>query len=87
MEVCDRALARDNGVTIRWVAANNRVAGNEKADEYAKAAARRAAPCNNEEVPEELLTEASLFHIFRSATETRPRAAAEWIARDRKSVV
>jgi ribonuclease HI len=52
MEVCDRVLARDNEVTIRWVPAHSRVEGNEQADSYAKAAARRTAPCNDEEVPE-----------------------------------
>ena len=80
MEVCDRTLARDNEVTIRWDPAHSRVEGSEQADSYAKAAARRTAPCSNEEVPDELLTEASLSHMSRSATEARFRASAEWIA-------
>ena len=44
MEVCGRVLARDNEVTIHWVAAHHGVAGNERADEYAKAAASRSIP-------------------------------------------
>ena len=39
MEVCGRVLARDNEVTIRWVPAHSKAAGNEKADELTKAAA------------------------------------------------
>ena len=80
MEVCDRVLAWENGVTIRWVPAQSKVAGNEQADSYAKMAARRTAPCNGDDVPEALLTEASLSHMSRSATEARSRASAEWIA-------
>ena len=47
---------------------------------YAKAAVRRTAPCSDEEVPDGLLTEASLFHVPRSATEARSRTSAERIA-------
>ena len=68
MEVCGRVLARDNDVIIHWVPAHSKVAGNEKADEYAMAAARRTAPCSDEEVSDGFLTEA------------RSRASAEWIA-------
>ena len=83
MEVWDRVLARDNEVTIRWVPAHSRVAGSEQADTYAKAAARRSAPHNNgddDDVPDGLLTEASLSHMSRSATEARSRASTEWCA-------
>ena len=69
MEVCDRALARGNEVTIRWVPAHSMVAGNGQADSYAKMAARRTAPCNVDDVPEALLTKASVSHMSRSATE------------------
>ena len=80
MEVCGRLLARDNEVTIRRAPAHGRVAGNVRADEFAKAAARRPAPCFSEAVPDELLSEASLSHMSRSATEARSRASAEWSA-------
>lgn len=46
MEVCTRILSRDNDATICWVPAHN---GNEKADEYAKAAAEG----RSDEVPDE----------------------------------
>ena len=74
MEVCGQVLARDNEVTIQWVPAHSRVLGNEKADEFAKAAAGRAAPYNNDSVPDELRQEVSLLHMARSATEARSRA-------------
>ena len=80
MEVRRRILARDNEVTIRWVPAHSKVAGNEKADEFSKAAARQAAPCSDDEAPDELRQEASLSHRSRSATEARSHASAEWIA-------
>ena len=81
MEVCDRARACDNEVTIRWVPTHSGVAGNEQADSYAKGAARRSAPYNDDyDVPDELLTEASLSHMSRSATKARSRTSAEWIA-------
>ena len=38
-ELCSRILRRHNEVTVRWVPAHHRVTGNERADEYAKAAA------------------------------------------------
>ena len=34
-----RVVSRDNGVSIRWVPAHHGALGDEKADEYAKAAA------------------------------------------------
>ena len=43
-EVCSRVMAGDNEVSIRWVPAHCEIAGNEKANEYAKAAASRSAP-------------------------------------------
>ena len=38
MEVCTRLLAKENQVTIRWAPARHGVPGNERADEFAKAA-------------------------------------------------
>ena len=50
-EFCSRIMARDNEATVRWVPAHPTVAGNEKADELAKAANSRSAP--SEEIPDE----------------------------------
>ena len=55
------------------------VAGNETADRYAKAAADRSAPCQDEATPEGLLNEASLSYMTGTATKARSRATAEWI--------
>ena len=44
MGACDRVLARDDEVTIRWVPAHSKMTGNEQADMYAKAAARWPSP-------------------------------------------
>ena len=80
MKVCGRLLARDNEVTIRWAPAHGRVAGNVRADEFAKVAASRSVTCFSEAAPDELLSEASLSHMSRSATEARSRASTEWSA-------
>ena len=80
MEVCDRVITRDNEVTICWVPAFNGIPGNERADEFIKTAASRAAPRSDDIVPDELRREASLSHVARSATEASSRASAEWIA-------
>ena len=77
IEVCDRIHARGDQVIIRWVPSHTGVADNETADRYAKAAADRAAPCQDEATPGELLDEASLSYMARTATETRSRATAE----------
>ena len=55
------------------------VEGNETADRYAKAAADRSAPCRDEATPPELIDEASLSYMARTATEARSRATVEWI--------
>ena len=77
MEVCDRVLTRDNEVTIRWVPAHSEVAGDEQADSDAKMAARWTARWSDDDVSEALLTEASLSHMPRSATEAKSQASAE----------
>ena len=48
MEVCSRALARDNEITIRWVPAHHGITGNERADEFAKAATGRKVTCSED---------------------------------------
>ena len=56
------------------------MADNEQADSYARAAAWRTAPNNDDDdVPEELLSQASLSHMSRSAIEASSHASAEWI--------
>ena len=81
MGACDRVLARDDEVTIRWVPAHIKMTGNEQADMYAKAAARWPVPYNDDDyVLDGLLTEARFSHMSCSATEARLRASAEWIA-------
>ena len=67
MEVCDRIRARDNGITVCWVPAHSGAQGNKIADQYAKAAAARSAPCSDG-VTDEHLRETSLSHITRTAT-------------------
>ena len=79
IEICDRIHARGDQVTIRWVPSHIGVEGNEMADRYAKAAADRSAPCRDEATPPELVDEASLSYMTRTATEARSRATAEWI--------
>ena len=55
-------------VTIRWAPAHSKVTGNEQADTYAKAAARRSTPYNDDDdVPDGLLTEASLSRPGRGS--------------------
>ena len=77
IEACTRFLSRDNEVSIRWVPAHHAVLDNEKADEYAKAAAEGGGP--NSAVPDEYRWETNLSHMTRVATEGRPRMAAQWI--------
>ena len=78
MEVCSRIIVRDNGVTVRWVLAHHGIDSNEKADEYAKAAAEESAPCDD--VPDEHRWEANLSHMVRAVAEARSHATAEWIS-------
>lgn len=59
MEVCSRTLGRGNEFTVRWAPAHGGIVGNEKADEYARAAARGRAPSDS--VPGEYRWEAILF--------------------------
>ena len=63
IEGCSRVMSRDNEITVRWVPAHHGVPGNEKADEYAKAAAEGERPDST--VPDELRWETSLSHMTR----------------------
>lgn len=51
IETCTRVPARDDEVSIRWAPAHQGVLGNEKADEYAIAAAEGGEP--DSAVPDE----------------------------------
>ena len=79
IEAYDRIHARGDQITIRWVPSHVGIEGNETADRYAMAAADQSAPWQDEATPEELLDEASLSYITRTATEARSRATAEWV--------
>ena len=67
--------ARGNDVTIRWTPSHQEVAGNERADACAKAAAARdratAEPAN--------LREASLSYLSRITTKARTIETERWI--------
>ena len=80
MEVCDRVLIREGEVTIRWVPSHSGIPGNEKADQFVKAATGRTASCSDGDIPEELRRKATLSQMTRSATEARSRASVERIA-------
>ena len=77
-EGCSRVMPRDNETTVRWVPAHHGVPGNEKADEYTKAAAEGERP--DITVPDELRWETSLSHMARVATEARSRRTKQWIS-------
>ena len=77
IESCSQIMSRANIVTIRWVPAHQGVPGNEKADEFAKAAAEHNMP--DSAVPDELRWETSLSHMTRVATENRSRRVNQWI--------
>ena len=70
-EVCGWVLTSGNTVTIRWVPSHKGILDNEKADEFARAVAERSAP-SREDVTNELLDEASLSYMSRTATEQVP---------------
>ena len=72
-----RILARDNEITVRWVPTHHEVPGNEKADEFARAAAEGSCP--DDAVPDEYRWETSLSYVTRVAAEACGRAAAEWM--------
>ena len=70
-----RLRARGNEVTIRWTPSHQGVAGNERADTSARAAA------SGEQAAASLtyLREASLSHLTRLATETQSTETNRWI--------
>ena len=49
------------------------------ADRYAKAAASRSAPYQDDATPRELIDEATLSYMARTATGAKSQAMAEWI--------
>ena len=76
VEICSRLVSRDNEVTVLWVPAHVRIAGNEEADRLAK----EAAEGRTREASDEYRWEASLSHLSQVVTENRSRAAAQWVA-------
>ena len=56
------------------------MAGSERADAYAKTAAGRTTPCCDSDAPDDVLDEASLSNMSRTATEARTQATAKWIS-------
>ena len=75
--VCDSIPSPGSQVTIRRVPSHIGVEGSDTANRYAKAAADRLGPCQDEATPEERLKEASRSYMTCTATETRSRATAE----------
>ena len=79
IEVCYRIFARGYQITIRWVPSHIGIEENEMADRYARAAADRSARCRDDATLRELIEEATLSYMARTATEARSRAMMEWI--------
>ena len=74
MEVFNRMVARGNDVAIRWVPAHQGMPGNDKADEYAKAAAE-----GGNLVRSQMSTGGRpAYRMTVVATEARPRTTAQW---------
>ena len=59
IERCSQVMTGSSEVAIRWVPAHHEIMGNEKADEFAKAAAEGSGP--DRTVPDELRWETSLY--------------------------
>ena len=78
IESCGQIMTRGNEVTICWVPAHHGVPGNERADEFAKAAAEGTRP--DSAVPDELRWGTSLSHMTRAAIEARTQRTSQWIA-------
>jgi ribonuclease HI len=70
-------MARDNTITLRWVPGHKGVAGNEKADEYAKRGARN--PRDGTPYSRRHQNVASAAFLKRAAAETRREETAAWI--------
>ena len=75
IEVCSRLMSRDNEVTVLWVAAHVRIAGNE-----ADRLANEVAKGRTHEVPDEYRWGASLSHLSRVVTENRSCDTVQWAA-------
>lgn len=61
---------------MRSPPANHGIAGNEKAEEYAKAVAERGAPCSDG-VTDESRWGTNLSHMTGAVTEARTRTTSE----------
>ena len=80
MEVCDLVHPSNNQVAIRWVPAHNKVEGSEMADTICKGGGGSHGPVLDADTRDELLDEATISYMTRTATEARSRATAEWIS-------
>ena len=75
IEASHQLWARGNDVTIRWTPSHQEVAGNERADACAKA----AAAGDHAAAEPAYLREASLSHLSRLTTEARTTETERWI--------
>ena len=78
IEVVTRLRARSNEVTVHWAPIHQGVPGNEKVDEYAKAAADGSEP--EDAVPDGYRWETRLSHMARVTTEAQARSTTQWAA-------
>jgi hypothetical protein len=70
-------MGRDNAITLRWVPGHEGIAGNEKADEYAKRGARN--PREGTPSSRRHQSVASTAFLKRAAADARREETTSWI--------